>query len=216
MPKKYAHINDETFNLRKGVLFYLYTRTNPKDPQQLFLNDTEGLMRSNFQGSKPTKFMTHGWKNYYLGRNCQTVKRGESKLSVGFGRNKFFYCDILIIAFLMADDYNVVLVDWSSISKLPYLLSVTRLNMIAKYVAEFVEYLQNHENDVKNMTLVGHSLGAQMMGLVAYNLKAKVGHVVGESQIFLIFCFYEKKNVVTNILSMVQIIVIQITWIDRY
>lgn len=71
--------NDTDVDLRNDVRFFLYTRKNENEPQQLWIDDNEAIDKSLYDISKATKFMTHGHLNSYQGKNCMTVKKGEIK-----------------------------------------------------------------------------------------------------------------------------------------
>lgn len=49
-------------DLPNRVSFYLYTRKNPKEPQQLFVDDVQALNNSYFDMNKETKIVAHGWR----------------------------------------------------------------------------------------------------------------------------------------------------------
>ncbi|KAJ8681717.1 hypothetical protein QAD02_017509, partial [Eretmocerus hayati] len=150
-------ISDACGNFCNDVLFFLYTRSNPEIPQQLQINDDEALTGSFYDVHKATKFMTHGWLNSHHGLNCKTVRQ----------------------AFLEHDDYNVIVVDWNYVSKLPYILAVSRIKEVGERIARMINFLEIRGSDVTKMSLVGHSLGAHVMGSAGYQTTNKVGHVVG-------------------------------------
>lgn len=52
-------------NISNLVFFYLYTRNNPSNYQQLNVNDTDTLQNSNFNVSKYTTLYVHGWMTKY-------------------------------------------------------------------------------------------------------------------------------------------------------
>lgn len=91
--------------------------------------------------------------------------------------NNFFLFPMT--AFLARDDYNVIIVDWSNIAKLNYPESVERVKAVGGYIAKMIDFLKSLGNDPNNMSLVGHSLGAHVMGLAGNQASNKVGHVVG-------------------------------------
>lgn len=85
-----------------------------------------------------------------------------------------------IIAFLAADDYNVIVVDWSNIASLLYVQSAAQVKAVGAYIAKMIKFLESQGSDPNDMSLVGHSLGAHVMGLAGHQAANKVGHVVGE------------------------------------
>lgn len=65
-------------DLPNRVFFYLYTRNNSDNPEQLFIDDVETLNNSNFDTEKETKIVTHGWRGSYTDRSCQLVLQGNA------------------------------------------------------------------------------------------------------------------------------------------
>lgn len=116
-------------------------------------------------------------------------------------------------AFLARDDYNVIIVDWSNIAKLNYPESAERVKAVGAHIAKMIDFLKSLGNDPNNMSLVGHSLGAHVMGLAGNQATNKVGHVVGLSKKkkkYIFFTIYEElKNLlyfkVNNLISILLI-----------
>lgn len=50
------------FSPRFGVRFELFTLSNTNEPQLLDAQDVDALKNSNFNPSRPTRFVTHGWR----------------------------------------------------------------------------------------------------------------------------------------------------------
>ena len=74
--RKVVFLENVDLELEKNVLFFLYTRNNFKEPQQLLLNNNKSILNSNYNKLKPTKLYTHGWKGSYLQESCQAIKDG--------------------------------------------------------------------------------------------------------------------------------------------
>ncbi|XP_076289001.1 pancreatic triacylglycerol lipase-like [Lasioglossum baleicum] len=143
-------------DLSDRVLFYLYTRDNPVEGQPLYIGDVDLLKQSNFDFSKPTKIVTHGWIN--------TVLNGAVSL--------------IRDAYLKNGDYNVVGIDWGKIAFKPYLWASSRVPMVSKFVSSFINFLQIQGLDLSTLTIVGHSLGGHVAGLAARFTEGNVEHVV--------------------------------------
>ena len=79
--------------------FLLHTRKNLNSAQYLVVGDHQSMKSSFFDGKKPTKFIVHGFIDNQLFGEWMRHMKDE---------------------FLMADDYNVVLVDWSHGNFFPY------------------------------------------------------------------------------------------------
>jgi len=68
---------DETKkDIANRVFFFLYTKKNPVEPRQLYLNDDAALSNSDFDPSKPTRFVTHGWMNSRKSAACTLIRDG--------------------------------------------------------------------------------------------------------------------------------------------
>ncbi|XP_014216720.1 inactive pancreatic lipase-related protein 1-like [Copidosoma floridanum] len=144
-------------NYPKDILFFLYTRGNGENYQKLMVGDTKLLEQSSYNISRPTKLITHGWTANGFQESCALPRRG----------------------FLSHGDYNVIVVDWSTYSKTEYTIAASRVKATGQYVSEMIKFLVNKGSDIKQMSLVGHSLGAHIMGLAAHELSPKVAHLVG-------------------------------------
>ncbi|XP_014216719.1 pancreatic lipase-related protein 2-like [Copidosoma floridanum] len=148
-------ISDE--QLQNDVSFFLFTREYPENPQLLPINDKSAIEKSAYDASRPTKFITHGWMNSYRGLNCITITR----------------------AFLAQDGYNVIVVDWSNIAQLAYTKSYEQVKAVGGHITKMISFLESLGSNRSDMSLVGHSLGAHVMGLAGYQAVNKVGHIVG-------------------------------------
>lgn len=51
------------FEVSTGVLFELYTRTNPTVPHLINVTDLSSLSRSPFNAAHPTRIAVHGWRS---------------------------------------------------------------------------------------------------------------------------------------------------------
>ncbi|EFN87734.1 pancreatic triacylglycerol lipase [Harpegnathos saltator] len=144
-------------DMDKNVFFYLYTWKNPTHPQMLYVNDEEILKNSFFDPKKPTRFVTHGWMNSYESDACTLVRD----------------------AYLKHDDYNVIVIDWSNISMKLYIWASSHVEAVGKFVASMIRFLEKHGMDTSQATMVGHSLGAHVVGIAAHNSNGRVNYVVG-------------------------------------
>ncbi|XP_011878188.1 PREDICTED: pancreatic triacylglycerol lipase-like [Vollenhovia emeryi] len=149
------HIDDS--EVPKRVFFYLHKKDNPTDPKQLYVDDEDALKNSNFDPTKPTRFVTHGWMN--------------SRDSVA--------CTLVRDAYLQYDNYNVIVVDWSSISIRPYIWASRRVMLVGRFVATMINFLVKHGMDSSQTVLVGHSLGAHVVGIAARSANSDISYVVG-------------------------------------
>ncbi|XP_078032903.1 pancreatic triacylglycerol lipase-like [Augochlora pura] len=143
-------------DLHNRVFFYLYTKANPTKSQKLLINDVNALKRSHFDPKKPTKLVTHGWVN--------------SEGSDAFR--------LIRDAYLQHGDFNVIAIDWSTITLRPYIWATKRVVMVAQYSASMIDFLQSQGMNLSQLTVVGHSLGGHVAGLSAHYAKGQVANVV--------------------------------------
>ncbi|KAL0123781.1 hypothetical protein PUN28_005949 [Cardiocondyla obscurior] len=139
------------------VFFYLYRKDNPAEPSMLYVDDEAALKNSHFDPAKPTRFVTHGWMNSRNSVACTSVRDG----------------------YLQHGDYNVIVIDWSSISIRPYVWASKRVVLVGRFVASMINFLMKHGMDSSQTTLVGHSLGAHVVGIAARNANSDISYVVG-------------------------------------
>ncbi|XP_046396857.1 lipase member H-like [Ischnura elegans] len=120
------------------------------------------LRRSSFDRLKPTVFVTHGFQSSAQSLCVQGIKN----MYMGFHR------------------VNLIAVDWSRIaSSINYFVVKQQTIPVGGIVAEFVHFLQVWGGvDLGNIHLIGHSLGAHVMGIAAKtfrNQPRKVGRITG-------------------------------------
>ncbi|XP_043498851.1 pancreatic triacylglycerol lipase-like [Polistes fuscatus] len=144
----------------KNISYILYTRFGPENGTKLMINDTAGLLNSDFKASRKTKFITHGWKS--------------SSMSSGFIDMKE--------AYLQHDDYNIILVDWEPLAASTFYLGPMQNTVrVGKDAANFIDFLVS-ETDLKaeDVHFLGHSLGAHVAGNVGSAITSgKLGRITG-------------------------------------
>ena len=91
---------------------------------------------------------------------------------------------MFVAAYFKHGEYNIVIVDYSTIVKEPCLSQVNWAPRFgAKCIAQFVQYLANHPRGVPPdvLHLIGYSVGAHIAGLVAnYLNQGKLGRITGK------------------------------------
>lgn len=138
------------------VLFY-YSQKHPEQVQFKSTNDSP-IAHTDFNPNKTTVFIIHGWLNSHLSQACQRVK------------------DFM----LRSHDVNVFTVDWNSITRFDYVIAQANVVQVGQYLANFIKLLvKNHGLDLKKVKLVGHSLGAHVLGNCGAALGGKVGTIMG-------------------------------------
>uniref|UniRef100_A0A6M2E0G1 Putative pancreatic lipase-like enzyme n=1 Tax=Xenopsylla cheopis TaxID=163159 RepID=A0A6M2E0G1_XENCH len=151
------------FDAQKDVIFNLYTRKNPDEPQILIPENMTSILTSNFDPKNPTRITCHGWRTGpTAGFNVNTRK-----------------------AYLENGDFNVIVIDWySGASTINYISARNRVFPVAERIFQFVEIMvKNSKIHLHDLHLVGHSLGAHVVGLigrhVTKNLHDKIHTVIG-------------------------------------
>ncbi|EAT36379.1 AAEL011528-PA [Aedes aegypti] len=75
---------------------------------------------------------------------------------------------------------NVCAVNWGHLARYRYYrTAVNHTVMVSGYLTKFVQYLESAGVPLSNITMVGHSMGAQISGQVGYNLGGKIGRIYG-------------------------------------
>ncbi|XP_065091125.1 lipase member H-like [Ochlerotatus camptorhynchus] len=144
-----------TTPIEEDVTFWCGNRKLP-ELNQTFLDDPDVQQKIDF--TKPIMFITHGWlENHAINWMRQTA---EDTL-------KFI-------------DTNVCIVGWDHLSKYVY-YQAARENtlLVSGYMTRFINFLDKNGMSLGKVTLVGHSLGAQVCGQVGYNLDGRLGEIYG-------------------------------------
>ncbi|XP_045158618.1 inactive pancreatic lipase-related protein 1-like [Mercenaria mercenaria] len=125
--------------------FLLYTRANPTMSQEQLIDphsDTS-IEGSNFDGTKPTKIIVHGF-THNAHRNWILNMTKE---------------------LLTAGDFNVITVDWHKGAVLPYEQATANTRVVGAQVAQIVHKLIQMTGSTSAMFhIIGHSLGAHVAG----------------------------------------------------
>uniref|UniRef100_A0A1A9ZP98 Lipase domain-containing protein n=1 Tax=Glossina pallidipes TaxID=7398 RepID=A0A1A9ZP98_GLOPL len=137
---------------RDDIKFMLYTRENPFKTQYLYLSDERRLRKSNFNFNYPLAIYLHGFSESATGE-----KQSSQELKD---------------AFLKRGNYNVILIDWSAMTAVPwYTNAVDNMNVVARYVARFIRFLVMQGYPVQRVHLIGFSLGAEVAGFIGKQLQ---------------------------------------------
>ncbi|XP_055919604.1 phospholipase A1-like [Eupeodes corollae] len=156
-------LHQTTFKTNRSdkVRFFLYTQDNPTESVEIFLNDEESLMRSNFNANNPTRFVIHGWMTDH---NSLFATR-EALLLNGEER-----------------ELNYISVDWSVYAEtINYISAKQSCSKAGQKVAEFIDWLHDVAGlSFETLALYGHSLGAHVAGFTGKNVqRGRVHTIVG-------------------------------------
>nr|XP_014085763.1 pancreatic lipase-related protein 2 [Bactrocera oleae]XP_036225109.1 pancreatic lipase-related protein 2 [Bactrocera oleae]XP_036225111.1 pancreatic lipase-related protein 2 [Bactrocera oleae] len=136
---------------RKDINFLLYTNKNSQSPQNLYLSDEGRLSKSNFDLQQPLAFYIHGFSESAIADSQSSQQLKD--------------------AFLKAGNYNVILVDWSPMTVMPwYTNAVENLPVAARFIARFLRFLVANGYQARLIHLIGFSLGAEVAGFVGKQL----------------------------------------------
>jgi hypothetical protein len=79
---------------------------------------------------------------------------------------------VLFSAYLRRGSYNIILVDWNLLSALPwYSAAVKNCQVVGKYLAKFLDYLDSRGIPLSNVHVLGFSLGAEVAGFAGQDLR---------------------------------------------
>lgn len=124
--------------------------------KQTYLYDQDLLNKVDV--SKPMVIITHGWTD-----NANKTWVQETAKNV-----------------IKYQDSNVCAVDWNHLAKYRYYVSaIENVPKVSGYVTLFVAFLRDSGIPLDRVTLVGHSLGAQISGQVGYNYRGQIGAIFG-------------------------------------
>lgn len=141
------------------------------------------LQAAHFDHKKPVKIISHGWnsdgdslvntlitKGKYHLYNISKLLQSSSKFKIDF-----------IPAFLKEDDVNVIVVDWRKGANVLYTSACKNVHKIGPYIAELVDWLIDIGTPAKSFHLMGHSLGAHIMGVAGRSLtKGTIPYITGK------------------------------------
>ncbi|KAL0851474.1 hypothetical protein ABMA28_007271 [Loxostege sticticalis] len=138
--------------------YWLYTRENRENYQLLWNGDLNSVRNSYYDPNRPTKVIAHGWNN-----------AGTSDINL-YVKN----------AFLDVEDCNVIVVDWNVLSASDYITAVEGVPSVGRYLGNFLIWLfDNVGGSYDQLHLVGHSLGAHVVGAAGRQIGGRARRVTG-------------------------------------
>ncbi|XP_048489165.1 pancreatic triacylglycerol lipase [Plutella xylostella] len=140
------------------VVFRLFTRRNRFDYEVLHTKDSESLRNSNFNFNRKVKVLTHGWRNHGLSPMPESIKE----------------------AYLNVSDLNIIVVDWGVAANVNYVDASYNVAMVALHLTHFLNFLIDEGVSTDYVHLIGHSLGAHVVGIAgAYVKKGPIDTITG-------------------------------------
>ncbi|CAG4943622.1 unnamed protein product [Parnassius apollo] len=138
--------------------YLLYTRRNILSPDTLKMNDVQSITSSHFKVNNPTAVIVHGW-----------TQNRNSPINMAL-RN----------ALLTKADHNVIVLDWSVIADKDYVTAVVGVPRVGQRLGQFLAFLSLVTGtSFKTMHLMGHSLGAHVVGNAGRTLHGQLGRITG-------------------------------------
>ncbi|XP_015280544.1 PREDICTED: inactive pancreatic lipase-related protein 1-like [Gekko japonicus] len=124
---------------RINTRFLLYTKNNPNNFQEITAVEPETIDYSNFNASKITRFITHGF-----------VDQGEENWLSDMCKRMF-----------EVEDVNCICIDWKKGSRCPYTQAANNIRVVGAEVGYFINTLEARYGYSPSMVhFIGHSLGA--------------------------------------------------------
>ncbi|RVE46866.1 hypothetical protein evm_008511 [Chilo suppressalis] len=157
----FSSLPQDTRGLLLGqVYFYLYTRKNVEDGELLTLPKNESPIQSEyFNESNNIRAVTHGWLTKETTAWLQSIKN----------------------TLLKTADLNVITIDWHEIAQNPmYPWPALSTRYVGKRMAKLIKSLyQTYNMNNTDIHLIGHSLGAQVMGYAGFFAEQKIHRITG-------------------------------------
>lgn len=148
-----------------GTKFMLFTRSNRESFQLLNDEDEDKLKNSNFDSSKRTIFIVHGFTESY------SVQ----------------YAPRMVKALLDREDCNVIFVDWFNGATLPYAQASGNTRLVGAQIAVLIEFIissysADYPDNANRFYVIGFSLGGQIAGHAGRHLRENnmvLGRITG-------------------------------------
>ncbi|XP_026731988.1 pancreatic triacylglycerol lipase-like [Trichoplusia ni] len=138
--------------------YWLYTRSNQNSKQILVNGNINSVRNSNYASNKGIKVIVHGWNN-----------NGDSHVNT-----------VIRQAFLAVQDVNVIVVDWRGLAGSSYTSAAAGVPGIGQHLGNFLVWLINNAGgNWNNVHLVGHSLGAHVVGSAGRQAGGRPSRVTG-------------------------------------
>ena len=135
-----------------------------RQSQQRHKRETWEELADRFKADMNTKILVHGWKSSSRSNSIQAIRN----------------------AYVDRGNVNVFAINWSDQANNIYYLEPARYTVqVGRAVARLIDLLVEEKGaEPKDIHLIGHSLGAHIMGYAGSYTKYRVGRITGK------FCRY--------------------------
>ncbi|KAL0267131.1 UNVERIFIED_CONTAM: hypothetical protein PYX00_009485 [Menopon gallinae] len=141
----------------RDINFYLYTPEH-RYRKKIDVRNPYSLTYSGWDPDRKNVIIIHGFNGT------------EGKTPMSFIRD----------AYLKTGDYNVLTVDWGSLTHFPcYLSSISNTRLVAQCTAQLYSFLTASGATAESTTCIGHSLGAHICGMMNNHLTDRMHKIVG-------------------------------------
>ncbi|KAF6211248.1 hypothetical protein GE061_014365 [Apolygus lucorum] len=155
--KHHPDAESVTSSEEERVHFHLLTRKNKGSPIVSNVSDCQ-LFNGAYDPSKPTVLLIPG---YLMAPNNAT------------------FVDKMVNAHLTVSDVSLIAIFWD-VALEDYRVSSSKTYDVAVVVAQFIDRMVNEESmDLRSVTLIGHSSGAQIGGTAGRLIKGSMANVIG-------------------------------------
>ncbi|XP_058840110.1 pancreatic triacylglycerol lipase-like [Topomyia yanbarensis] len=143
------------FNPHEDIIYRLFTRSNPTEPQ--ILTDAESIQGSYFNPDHPTRFTIHGWSND--GSHFMNQEIRDEFWRVG--------------------DFNIITVDWGVGAMTNYISARANVGPAGAGVSGFLDRLLDATGiSPDSIYLIGFSLGAHVAGNAGKGQRGLVNTII--------------------------------------
>ncbi|XP_065095347.1 phospholipase A1-like [Ochlerotatus camptorhynchus] len=140
----------------EDIRFFLYTPT-VKRGRVVDMNRPKTFFKAGFRPHRETVIIIHGFNGTQTSRHIMFLKDAY-----------------------LSRKYNVFAVDWERISQYPcYLSSLSNTKLVSQCTAQLYSFITFTGSLSKQITCVGHSLGAHICGMMSHHLTKRQYKIIG-------------------------------------
>ncbi|KAM6330138.1 inactive pancreatic lipase-related protein 1-like [Podargus strigoides] len=142
---------------KMDIHFMLYTRKNPNSYQEISAVDASTIDYSNFNASRITRFITHGF-----------IDNGEEN-----------WLSDMCKRLLSVEDVNCICINWKKGARCQYTQASNNVRVLGAEIAYFINVLmEKYRYSPADVHIIGHSLGAHAAG-EAGRRRPGIGRITG-------------------------------------